>query len=88
MMPPPAQPLPEMPCRELVERVTDFLEDALVAEDRARLEQHLQECDECSIYLEQMRATLRLTGRLSEDDVTPEMRAELLGVFARWRGER
>lgn len=88
MMPPPTRPLPPMHCRELVERVTDFLEDALVAEDRARLEEHLAECDECTDYLEQMRTTLRLTGRLSEEDVTPEIRAGLLGVFARWRSER
>ena len=33
--------LPEMPCRELVELVTDYLEDRLSPLDRARFEAHL-----------------------------------------------
>jgi anti-sigma factor RsiW len=81
----PADGLPEMPCQEFVERVTDYLEDALPPEDRTRLEAHLEECAACSLYLEQLGTTLGLAGELREEDVSPEMRAELLGVFARWR---
>jgi Putative zinc-finger len=33
--------LPEMPCRELVEVITDYLEDALTERDRLRMEEHL-----------------------------------------------
>ena len=34
-------------------------------------------CDGCGAYVEQMRQTIRLTGRLGEDDVAPEAREEL-----------
>lgn len=76
----------EMPCLEFVERVTDYLEDALTPGDRTRLEEHLGECTACALYLEQLRTTLVLAGELREEDVSPAMRAELLQVFERWRG--
>lgn len=77
----------EMPCAELVERVTDYLEDALDPVDRARLDAHLLDCGACSLYLEQLRETIGLTGRLREDDVPAGVRDELLRAFTRWRDE-
>lgn len=77
--------LAEMPCREFVERVTDYLEGALDDEDCCRLEEHLDACRHCALYLEQLRTTLALTGRLREDDVTPVMRTHLLRTFTAWR---
>ena len=35
---------PEMTCHELVELVTEYLEDAMTASERERLEQHLAAC--------------------------------------------
>ncbi len=72
-------------CRELVELVTDYLEGTLPASDRARFEAHLGLCDGCTNYLEQMRRTIALTGMLTEDQIPPEGKAELLGVFRAWR---
>ncbi len=76
----------EMSCAELVELVTDYLEGALAGPERARLEEHLAECDGCSAYLEQMRTTIRLTGMLVPEHVPAEGRDELLRVFRAWRG--
>lgn len=80
--------LPEMPCREFVEHVTDYLEDAMTEADRLRFETHLGECPHCHLYLEQMRTTLRLTGALREQDVPSAGRDELLEAFRRWHDER
>lgn len=80
--------VPHMPCQEFVERVTDYLEGALSPLDRTRLEEHLGACQKCAHYLAQLEITRNLSGRLSEDDVTPEMRGELLDVFSRWNAER
>ncbi len=77
----------EMDCHELAELVTDYLEDALPEGDRRRLDAHLAECDGCTVYLEQIRTTIRLTGMLTEDQIPPEGRAELLQVFRAWRAE-
>jgi anti-sigma factor RsiW len=75
----------EMTCRELVEVITDYLEEALPADDRRRFEQHLEECPYCVSYLEQMRATIAALGALREESLSPEARAELLEAFRGWR---
>lgn len=76
--------LPEMPCRELVELVTDYLEDRLSADDRARFEAHLQACEACRDYLEQFRRTIRVLGRLPEEALSADARQALLDAFKDW----
>ena len=75
-------------CREMVELVTDYLEDALPGTERARFEAHIAGCDGCTAYLEQMRATIALTGRLTEEEISPEALEALLREFRDWREGR
>jgi anti-sigma factor RsiW len=72
-------------CRELVELVTDHLEGSMPADRRARFHEHVSGCDGCTRYLEQFRMTIVLTGMLSEEQVAPDARETLLGVFRDWR---
>jgi anti-sigma factor RsiW len=78
------QTLPEMTCRELVELVTDYLEDRLSTRDRARFDAHLADCEYCDAYLEQMRQTIRTFGRLPEESLSAEARDALLVAFRDW----
>ena len=71
----------------MVELITDYLEGALSRSQRRRFEAHLAGCEHCTEYLEQMRATIRLTGRLQAEDLTPEMREEFTELYRRWRAE-
>jgi anti-sigma factor RsiW len=75
----------ELSCREVVEILGDYLEGAMVPDDRARLEEHLADCDGCAAYLEQLRVTIRLSGRLSKDAVSATAMAPLLEAFRAWR---
>jgi anti-sigma factor RsiW len=77
-----------MTCRELVELITEYLEGALPQEDQRRFEAHLAGCPWCTAYVEQMRATVRLSGRLSEEDVPAPVRDSLLAAFRNWRAGR
>jgi anti-sigma factor RsiW len=74
-------------CQEVVELVSDYLEGTLRGGDRRRFERHLAGCPHCSEYLEQMRETIRLTGRLVPGDLSPEMREDFAELFRRWRDE-
>ncbi|HEU5279142.1 MAG TPA: zf-HC2 domain-containing protein [Gaiellaceae bacterium] len=74
----------ELACNEIVELVTAYLEDALTPTDRERFEEHLVFCDGCGTYLEQMRATIQLTGRL-DDRLEPELEQRLLEAFRGWQ---
>lgn len=74
-----------MKCRDVVELMTDYLEGALSAADAARFEEHIAGCDGCRAYLEQMRATRMLTGRLAEEPIPDSVRDELMTAFRNWR---
>jgi anti-sigma factor RsiW len=75
----------EPTCREIVELVTDYLEERLPSETRLAFEEHLAVCPGCTNYLAQMRETIRLTGELREESLSPEVRQELLRAFRDWR---
>ena len=75
----------EMTCRELVEVLTAYLEGALASEDRDRLEAHVAACSYCAEYVAQMRETIDALGRVDEESIPPERRAELLAAFRGWR---
>lgn len=75
----------ELTCRELVEIVTDYLEDRLSPLDRRRFEEHLAACEGCANYVEQMRDTIRLVGRLTEDAIPVPARERLLQAFRDWK---
>jgi anti-sigma factor RsiW len=77
-----------MSCQELVELVTAYLEGELGYARRRRFEAHLAECPGCERYLDQMRETLRLVGRLRPDDLSAEARATLQAAFRAWRDQR
>jgi predicted anti-sigma-YlaC factor YlaD len=68
-------------CQEVVELVTDYLEDALPDGDVARFEEHLELCDGCRYYVEQMRITIATVGRIVESDLPDEVRTGLLAAF-------
>jgi anti-sigma factor RsiW len=74
-----------MTCKELVELVTEYLEGTLPHDTRRRMEDHLSGCDGCTYYLEQMRQTIRLTGQIREENLTPQQRDDLLRLFRDWK---
>jgi anti-sigma factor RsiW len=74
-------------CRELVEVVTAYLDGSLSHRDQARFDAHIAGCGNCTMYLEQFRETIRLTGTLRETDLSPEVAATLLARFETWRSD-
>ena len=76
---------PDLTCQDLVELVTDYLDDALPAWERARFEAHIVDCPYCDAYLDQMRRTIRVVGTRRESTVAPEAEAKLLRRFRAWK---
>jgi anti-sigma factor RsiW len=73
----------DLPCRDLVELVTEHLEGALDPVTEQRLVRHLAECDGCQAYVQQIRSTAALAGALPAEAVTQQLRAALLSAFRR-----
>ena len=72
-------------CQEVVELVSDYLERALPADQASLFEQHINFCDGCSWYLEQLRATVEAVGHVREEDVPAEAKDRLLVAFREWK---
>jgi len=68
-------------CKEVVELITDYLEGRLSEERRADVEAHLQLCDPCLVYIEQMRQTIRALGHVPLDSLSGDAKSTLLDAF-------
>ena len=78
-------PADEIPCREIVELITQYLDDALPADERARFEAHLATCDPCTAVVEEFRLTIKAVGAIGPDQLSVEDRDRLLNLFRTWR---
>ena len=65
--------------------MTDYLEGALASDERVRFERHLADCDGCTAYLAQLRATLRAAGTLTERSLPDGVRDRFVDAFRSWK---
>jgi len=72
----------EVTCRQFIELITDYFEDALEPPTLDRVEEHLVMCDWCVTYLEQMQATIAALGELRTESTHREPEPEVLSALA------
>jgi predicted anti-sigma-YlaC factor YlaD len=72
-------------CQEVVELITDYLENALLAEMRKRLEEHVAQCPGCQTYIEQIQQTISMLHQIAKQQVAPATKQELLQFFHSWK---
>jgi anti-sigma factor RsiW len=75
-------------CRDAVRLMAGYLDDALPARDRARLEAHLADCPHCNEHLAQLRITIEASGHAAPDDLSPEALEDLVALYRRWQADR
>jgi anti-sigma factor RsiW len=78
----------DITCHQAVALVSDYLEGALSGRDRRRLERHLEACQACSAYLEQMRITIAISGSVGPEDLPAEALSRLLDVFEKYQQDK
>jgi hypothetical protein len=74
-------------CAEVVELASEFLEGAMTPEQRTRFELHLNLCDGCSNFLEQVRTTAALASSLPVEEIPDDLKSKLLAAFRGWERE-
>ena len=75
---------PEMPCPELVEVITDYVEGVMSPIDRTRFAAHLEECPPCREYLAQFQELIAAAGREPIDELPEPERETLRTAFRAW----
>lgn len=76
----------QISCADALELMTDFLEHALSPADAARMRAHLAGCEACGVYLDQLRATIRVARASLADEefaVAPDRVEDLVQLFRR-----
>ena len=63
------RPVADLPCREVVDLVTDHVDGLLPADLEARITQHLTSCDGCTRYLQQLHQVIDAVGHLTLADL-------------------
>jgi predicted anti-sigma-YlaC factor YlaD len=60
-------------CADAIELVTDYLDDALNTADLAVFEAHLDGCQGCTVFVDQIRMTIHLANAVNNErlDVMP-----------------
>jgi hypothetical protein len=71
----------ELSCAELVELVTDYLDEALDSRTLESLLEHLADCPGCEHYVAQFRQIIRTLGGLPGQTLSPDARCTLLNAF-------
>lgn len=85
----PTDPTPSgLPCIELVQLVTAYLDDALPADIRAAVDEHLEGCHGCRNVVAHWRTVMALAGRLTEADVRDTDELERDRLLSTFRGLR
>jgi predicted anti-sigma-YlaC factor YlaD len=80
-----SDPREHIACVDFVRLCSDYLDRRLTGEETSFVEEHLNFCDGCGRYLDQVRQTIHLAGLLREEEVDTEVRAALLSAFREWR---
>ena len=71
----------DVSCRELVELLTDYLEGVLTPDETAAVDRHLELCDGCASYLDQLRVTINALGAVTLETLPDDAVDELLDAF-------
>jgi anti-sigma factor RsiW len=76
----------EVTCRQFVELITDYFEEALTPRTLSQVEEHLVMCDWCVTHAEQMRDTVAALRALSERSPAQPSEALLVALRANTTG--
>jgi anti-sigma factor RsiW len=71
----------ELVCRQLVEKVSAYLDGDLGTADRDAVERHLEACDDCAGYVAQVRRLLELTAVVGGVTLPPDVVDDLTRRF-------
>lgn len=75
----------QLTCQQLVEIITDYLENVLDPDQRLAVEAHLALCPGCQVHLDQMRTTIRILGRVPMERLSARAQADLTRAFRHFR---
>ena len=70
-------------CKEFMQELTDYLDEAVDIELRSRIEAHITECPNCFVILDTTRKTIQVYKGMQAQVLPDEVQARLLKAVER-----
>jgi anti-sigma factor RsiW len=70
-------------CKDFLHELSDYLEENLDAEVRAKLEQHITECPNCWVIADTTRKTIKIYKGMEPYQVPADVEARLMKALER-----
>lgn len=65
-------------CKDFLRELSDYLDESLDAEIRAKLEKHITECPNCWVIADTTRKTIKIYKGMEPYSIPPEVESRLM----------
>ncbi len=72
---------PLLTCKEFLQELSDYLDENVDAEIRAKLEQHITECPNCWVVCDTTKRTVRIYKGMEPHPISPEIESRLMAAL-------
>jgi anti-sigma factor (TIGR02949 family) len=75
-------------CKDFLKELSDYLDESLDAQVRARLEEHIAACPNCWVIADTTRRTIQIYKGMDPYPVPPDVRERLMAALERKMADR
>jgi len=68
-------------CKDFLSELSDYLDETIDAELRAKLERHITECPNCWVILDTTRKTIQIYKGIEPIAIPPDVEARLMNAL-------
>ena len=72
---------PLLTCKDFLRELSDYLDESLDAEIRAKLEKHITECPNCWVIADTTRKTIKIYKGMEPYPIPSDMQARLMAAL-------
>ena len=65
-------------CKDFLSELSDFLDESIDAELRAKLERHMSECPNCWVIADTTRRTIQIYKGMDPQPIPPDVQSRLM----------
>ena len=65
-------------CKDFLSELSDYLDETIDADTRAKLERHITECPNCWVIADTTRRTIRIYKGMEPHPIPPEVESRLM----------
>jgi anti-sigma factor RsiW len=73
--------MPLLTCKDFLSELSDYLDETIDAESRAKLERHITECPNCWVIADTTRKTIQIYKGIEPIPIPPDVESRLMSAL-------